>query len=205
MSTTMQGKSSKKDDFKLLEGILALYRVTKTGGMQRIHEVELKMGRSFFPSKNGNMTLTRSRDKSWISLVNFDRYNMSGDYFKLMAWTTKLVKVDVKQELNEGMNGYYAGVSASFDELVEVAFVGRCDYVMMIYIEQRPRSLQEQQDFEKEIAKNTPNDRTKKDNATSFEKRNTPRKAKKYVFFEAETGEVVFEYGGVRKPLDVTN
>ena len=87
------------------------------------------------------MTLTRSRDKSRISLVNFERYNMFGDYFKLMAWTIKLVKVDVKQELNEGMNRYYESVSANFDELVEVAFVGRCDYVMMIYIEKRPRSL----------------------------------------------------------------
>ena len=28
-------------------------------------------------------------------------------------------------------------------EIVEMAFVGRCDYVMMIYVEKRLRSLQE--------------------------------------------------------------
>jgi len=111
--------------------------------MQRVHEVNIKMGRKFFPSKDGNMTLTRSRDKSLISLLNFDRHNMFGDYFKLLAWTTKLVSVDVKQELNEGMNHYFSSISNNFDELVEVAFVGRCDYVMMIYVEKRLRSLQE--------------------------------------------------------------
>jgi len=68
---------------------------------------------------------------------------MFGDYFKLLAWTTKLVSVDVKQELNEGMNHYFSSISNNFDELVEMSFVGRCDYVMMIYIEKRLRSLQE--------------------------------------------------------------
>ena len=89
------------------------------------------------------MTLTRSRDKSLISLLNFDRQNMFGDYFKLLAWTIKLVSVDVAQELNEGMSHYFSSISNNFDELVEVAFVGRCDYVMMIYIEKRHRTLQE--------------------------------------------------------------
>ena len=114
---------------------MALYKVSKTGGMQRVHDVELKMGRRFFPSSSGNMTLTRSRDKTRIALVNFERHNVFGDFFKVMAWTVKLAKVEVKQELNEGMNRYYSGVKNSFDELVEVAFVGRCDYVMMIYVE----------------------------------------------------------------------
>ena len=63
------------------------------------------------------------------------------------------------------MNHYFNSISNNFDELVEMVFVGRCDYVMMVYIETKHRSLQEQQDFEKEIAKNTPNDRKKKDNA----------------------------------------
>tara|TARA_B110000285_G_scaffold206261_1_gene244688 strand:+ start:871 stop:972 length:102 start_codon:yes stop_codon:yes gene_type:complete len=31
------------------------------------------MGRKFFPAKNGNMELTRSKDKKVVSLTNFDR------------------------------------------------------------------------------------------------------------------------------------
>ena len=109
--------------------------------MQRVNEVNINMGRKFFPSKEGNMTLTRSKDKSLISLLNFDQLNKFGDYFKLLAWTIKLVPYEVKQELNEGMNHYFSNIINTFDELVEVAFVGRCDYVLMVYIEKRLRSL----------------------------------------------------------------
>ena len=126
------------------------------------------MGRRFFPSSGGNMTLTRSRDKTRIALVNFERHNVFGDFFKVMAWTIKLTKVEVRQELNEGMNQYYNSVKNSFDELVEVAFVGRCDYVMMIYVEKTRRGLQEQQDFEKEIDKNDDESSKKKDYGLNF-------------------------------------
>ena len=54
-------------------GIIALYKVTSSGGLKRMNEVNIQMGRNFFPSKDGNMTLTRSYDKRWISLVNFDK------------------------------------------------------------------------------------------------------------------------------------
>ena len=48
------------------------------------------MGRKFFPSKNGNMELTRSKDKKVVSLTNFDSNDSRGDYFKIKAWTSKL-------------------------------------------------------------------------------------------------------------------
>ena len=61
----------------MLEGFLAAYKVNNSGGMKRIGEVDIKMGRKFFPSKNGNMTLTRSYDKKLISLANFDSKALS--------------------------------------------------------------------------------------------------------------------------------
>jgi hypothetical protein len=43
--------------------IIALYKVTPKGTMKRIDEVQIKMGRNFITSENGNMTLTRSYGK----------------------------------------------------------------------------------------------------------------------------------------------
>ena len=57
---------------------------------------------------NGNMTLTRSRDKRVVSLVNFDRHDPFGDYFKLMAWTIKLKPWPISQKLNNGLNEYFS-------------------------------------------------------------------------------------------------
>jgi hypothetical protein len=48
------------------------------------------MGRKFISAGNGNMTLTRSKDKKIVSVTNFDRENRKGDYFKILAWTNKL-------------------------------------------------------------------------------------------------------------------
>ena len=111
--------------------------------MQRIHEVPIHMGRTYFPSKDGNMTLTRSKDSKLISLVNFNANEPHGDHFKIMAWTTKLVPFKINQELNEGMNHYYATVKKNFDSMVEICFMGRNEYVMMIYFESQERSFQE--------------------------------------------------------------
>lgn len=65
------------------------------------------MGRNFSISKDGNMTLTRSRDKSLISLLNFDRQNQQGRFFKLLAWTVKLKPIPVSEVLNEALSKYY--------------------------------------------------------------------------------------------------
>ena len=165
------------------------------------------MGRNFMPTKNGNMQLTRSRDKSLISIVNFDKNDPCANYFKLMAWTVKLVPHDVDVRLNEGMNLYLHGVKESFEELVEVVFVGRCQYVLLTYIEKQPRPEQEQQAYERLLDSNTDGVRGKLGGfGRGQRKRNKiPRKAKKYVFFNASNGRVVFEYGGVKSPIDVTN
>ena len=83
-------RSSKKSNDQMIEGIIALYKVTSGGGLQRNVQDTVRMGRKFFPSKDGNMVLTRSKDKKIISLTNFDRYDEDGNYFKIRAWTTKL-------------------------------------------------------------------------------------------------------------------
>ena len=76
------------------------------------------MGRKFFPSENGNMVLTRSKDKKVVSLTNFDPNDNCGEYFKTLAWTNKLKKFETAdnfESLNNGMNAYYTRVKDSFD------------------------------------------------------------------------------------------
>ena len=60
------------------------------------------------------MQLTRSRDKRRISLVNFDRENTKGDYFKFMSWSTKLKPDDIRDSLNKGLSDYYKSVKSTF-------------------------------------------------------------------------------------------
>ena len=78
------------------------------------------------------MILTRSKDKKIISVTNFDKESMSGDYFYTLAWTAKLkpfTTSDNFQNLNESMSRYYHRYKSSFVELVEVSFVGSSKYV----------------------------------------------------------------------------
>lgn len=77
-----------------------MYKVSNTGGMQRINEHPLHMGRAFVPSLHGNMQFTRSRDKRLISIANFQRASPNGDHFKVLAWTTKLKPFEVSEALN---------------------------------------------------------------------------------------------------------
>ena len=44
-----------------------------------------------------------------------------------------------------------------------------------------------------------------KRNQYSFERREKPRKARKFVFFEVSSGRVLLEYGGVGKPMKAIN
>jgi hypothetical protein len=46
--------------------------------MNKINETDLNMGGKFIPSIGGNMTLTRSKDKTTISLVHFNRDDPKG-------------------------------------------------------------------------------------------------------------------------------
>jgi len=118
MQKLIRGQTKGKEEPKMVEAILALYKVTPLGGMQRSIQVDVKMGRKFFPSDNGNMVLTRSKDKKVISLTNFDESDDNGEYFRTLAWTNKLKKfetADEFQSLNIGMNAYYSKVKDSFD------------------------------------------------------------------------------------------
>lgn len=94
------------------------------------------------------MVMTRSKDKKIVSLTNFDRTNPDGLFFKTLGWTNKLKvfsTADNFELLNNGMNDYFSRNAESFDQLVEVSFVGNSKFVQLIYIEARERSLVEQQ------------------------------------------------------------
>lgn len=56
----------------MVEGVIALYKVSATGGMQRTSQVDMNMGRKFLQTGKGNMVLTRSKDKKIVSVTNFD-------------------------------------------------------------------------------------------------------------------------------------
>jgi hypothetical protein len=102
------------------------------------------MGRKFFPSEKGNMVLTRSKDKKIISLTNFDPWDDHNKYFKISAWTIKLKKftsMDNFEMLQNSMNRYYNKVKNTFDDLIEVSFVGGSRFVQLIYLETVVRDL----------------------------------------------------------------
>lgn len=68
------------------------------------------MGRKYIPVENGNMVLTRSKDKKIISVTNFDKMATDRKYFKVLAWSIKLnpfQTTDEFENLNRGMSDYY--------------------------------------------------------------------------------------------------
>jgi hypothetical protein len=71
----------------MIQGILALYKIDPNGRMQRYYEIDMNMGRKYFPSSNGNMQLTRSKDKKIFSITNFDKHDKNGAFFKILAWS----------------------------------------------------------------------------------------------------------------------
>lgn len=85
--------------------VIAVYRVTNEGKMQRCLEVDCKMGGYFNPTNHGCMELTRSLDKKLISLCNFDPTNPSKKYFNVKAWNVKKLKpFEIHHKLNKGLN-----------------------------------------------------------------------------------------------------
>ena len=196
-----------QSDF-VVEGIIAQYKISNTGNMQRINECPLKMGRNYTPSRNGNMMMVRSRDKSKITIVNFDRKHPDGKYFKILAFSTKLKPIPLQEDITKdldpqnksnqiiGLNQYFQSVKekkgVEFDELIEISVVGQSKYVQMVYMESVQRELEEQQDYEKEIhrdfaIKMAASKRPAINKA--MYKRSEPRKARKYAYFDIETGE----------------
>ena len=139
----------------MIEGIICLYKVDAKGGMQRYSQATVNIpGRKFFKSEDGNMVLSRSKDKKLVSLTNFDRNDDRKQYFKLQAWTIKLkpyTTPDNFERLHQSLNTYFDENQKSFDTLVELAFVGSGKFVQLIYIESKKRPLAEQQDYELQI------------------------------------------------------
>ena len=192
------------DNSMMVEGVITTYKVSHNGAMQKTNEAPLNMGRKFMKAENGNMMLTRSADKKQISVTSFDREDRMGDYFKVKAWKNKLQLVEIPECVNVALNSYYEQFKDTFDQLIEVQLVGRCKYLKLSYIESKQRTIQEQQDYEREIdAAIQKTNRGQDTQRANFEKRKTPRKATKHVFFSIETGAIFLEYGGVRKPMEV--
>jgi len=144
-----------KTENLMVEVVLALYKTNHKGKMQRIlqaAEADVKIGRKFFKSENGNMQLTRSTNKQLISLVNFDRNNKYDEFFKLFAWSSKMLKaMQISEGLNHGVNTYFKRNQHKFHELIEVQFVGKADYLLLKYVEIIERSLNEMQEFEQKL------------------------------------------------------
>ena len=152
MVATPTSKDVSSEPFDL-EAVICKYETSRMGGMQKVAERDLVMGaRKFQKSDKGNMVLTRSHDLKVVSLANFDPTNKNGEFFKIAAWTCSLTPVDLNNNINYGLSNYYKNVQNKFHELIEVSFVGNRSYVMMIYMEKRDRTMQEQLDYETELS-----------------------------------------------------
>ena len=104
------------------------------------------------------MMLTRSKDKKLISLVNFDLSDKNDKIFKVLAWSVKLVKYDLSDKLNDGINAYFKDLKHTIDKLVEVSFVGNNHFLMIVFVEQGKRPEQEMSEIKKILEDKQHND-----------------------------------------------
>lgn len=124
--------------------MIAVYRVTNEGKMQRCQEVDCKMGGYFSHTNHGCMELTRSLDKKLISLCNFDSTNPSKKYFNVKAWNVKKLRpFEIHSKLNKGLNKFFEENKESFDHLESVHFMGKNKYIQLVYVEKRDRQFKE--------------------------------------------------------------
>ena len=196
----MRMKPKYEDDL-MIEPTLQLYRINNQGKMRCQTEIPVKMGRKFQASTEGNMMLTRSMDAKVISLCNFDRNSSYGDYFKILAWHRELTETHaVSEDLNLGINAYYAREKAYFDKLESVTFVNGQKHLELVYMEKKQRSKEEKYAYELDIIEKRKKCKHKEKQymQDTYTMREEPRMARKYVYFDVETGYVAFEYGGVR-------
>ena len=133
-------KEKRENYFTMIEGMLALYKIGEKGGMKRLNEIEIKMGRKFSGVKDGNMVLTRSKDKKLVSLANIDLDHPNGKIFKILAWTIKLVKHELSDKLEIGVNQYFNTIKSKVDKFIEVSFVGNNNFIQISFFEQELRS-----------------------------------------------------------------
>jgi hypothetical protein len=117
------------------EPVIAMYNINSVGHMQRRDNVPVTMLRRYHPSDGANMTFSRSRDKTIISLTHFERYSAKSDHFKILAWTIALNPWPVCEDLNVGLNQFYVTYCNSIEKIEELQFVGRCNYLLLTYIE----------------------------------------------------------------------
>lgn len=81
------------------------------------------------------MKLTRSTDKKVFSLTSFDPKDPNGEYFYIKAWFARLRPFQISEKLTLGMNKFFGEIKERFHQLVEVKFVGNCNYVLLTYID----------------------------------------------------------------------
>ena len=75
------------------------------------------------------MKLTRSSDRKIFSLTSFEPRNPRGEYFFIKAWYSMLKPFPISDALLTGINKFYEEIKQFFYELVEIKFVGNCNYV----------------------------------------------------------------------------
>ena len=63
----------------------------------------------------------------------------------MLSWTNRLKKFPRGDKdfsiLENGLNEYFSAVKETFDEFVELSFVGNSKYVQLIYFEAKKRGL----------------------------------------------------------------
>ena len=73
----------------MLQGILSIYLVNPDGGLLKKNEVDMKIARMFQKPKAGNMSLTRSKCKQFVTITSFERDNKHDNFIQLYAWEIK--------------------------------------------------------------------------------------------------------------------
>ena len=104
---------------QMFQPILCKYEVNAQGTMTKRCEIDVKMGRKLIKPHNGNMSLTRSRDRKTITLTNFEKNNDSGQYFKVFAWNaTNLKAFEITEEFHKAINRYYDNNKDIFGDVI---------------------------------------------------------------------------------------
>ena len=145
--------------------------------------------------------MTRSTDKKVFSIVNFDKFDPNDQFFKLQAWRINLKpllpKSGTMDLLNEGLNKYYKKVVNNFEKLVSVQLVNSCTMAKLEYVEKELTN----EEMDALLTKIFKYNRASADEGmtTPGGGKQVRRKVIKHVFFDVNTGEILFEYGGINK------
>jgi hypothetical protein len=108
----------------VVEPIISMWRTNKKGQLSQIKEETFEYFQEFKPTRNGEMMLQLSYDKSLVSiaLVN-EKYQQ----ISVMAWnTSNLKRYPVSRELNTSLANSMEGT------LLELSFISKNEYVLLV-------------------------------------------------------------------------